>query len=127
MRGTNVYATAIRTAVLGLLLSAGLVFAQAPKKKKEETQPPPKPIITKAPKTCAEQCEFIDKICSSPCDDIKDNANAKASCKADCGQMAAVCEGSCKEKGKVDAQYMMEHIKPPKPPPGVKVRMDDDH
>lgn len=112
-----------RTAALGLLLAAGLSSAQA--KKKAAPPTPPKPVLTKAPKTCADQCEAIEKICSDPCNDIKGNDSAKSACKTNCKQVSDACSGSCKEKGKVDAQYMMERITPPKAPAGVKVQNDE--
>jgi hypothetical protein len=127
MRGKAVFAPTLRSVTLGVLLAAGLASAQTPKKKKEAAPQPPKPLVTKAPKTCADQCEIIDKVCAEPCKDIKGNPDAKRACEANCKQMADACNGSCKSKGKMDAQYMMENIKPPKAPPGVKVKNDDDH
>ncbi|PTL82221.1 hypothetical protein [Vitiosangium sp. GDMCC 1.1324] len=112
-----------RTAALGLLLAAGLSSAQA--KKKATPPKAPKPVLTKAPKTCADQCEAIETICSDPCNDIKGN-DAKSACKASCKDVADACSGSCKAKGKVDAQYMMERITPPKAPAGVKVKNDEE-
>ncbi|QRK08215.1 hypothetical protein JQX13_51230 [Archangium violaceum] len=115
------YSTSLRTAVLGLLLAAGLASAESPKKK-DAKPTPPKPAVTKVPKTCADQCELLNTFCADPCNKIKNNEPAKAACKNNCTQMASTCNGSCKSKGKIDEKYMMEHIKVPKAPPGVKVR-----
>lgn len=127
MRKTTVIATTFRSVSLAVLLAAGLASAQAPKKKKEAAPQPSKPLVTKAPKTCSDQCAIIEDVCADPCKEIKDNAQAKQACAANCKQMADACSGSCKNKGKLDAQYMMENIKPPKAPSGVKVTNDDDH
>lgn len=123
MRGSSVSASLFRTAALGLLLAASLATAQS--KKKAAPPPPPKPVLTKAPKTCADQCEALQTVCTKPCEDSKGSAQAKTACKANCQQMVDACSGSCKTKGKVDSQYMMEHIKPPKAPAGTKVKTDE--
>jgi hypothetical protein len=118
-----VTAPLFRTAVLGLLLAAGLATAQSTKK--PTPPPPPKPVITKAPKTCADQCDVMQTVCVNPCNDIKGSAQAKSACKSNCQQMADACSGSCKAKGKIDSQYMMERITPPRAPAGTKVKSDE--
>lgn len=117
------YATLFRTAALMLLLAAG--SASAKPKKPAPQQKPVKALVTEAPRNCKEQCAIVDKVCADPCKTIK-NKQAKATCEGNCRQMADVCSDSCKKKGRIDGKYMMENIKPPKAPAGVKVVEDDD-
>jgi len=111
----------IRTLALCLGLSAGGAFAAPTKKEaaKPPTATPPK--ITKVPETCQEQCDLLAQMCTDPCAKSK-MPQAKAACEANCDKMVIACDGSCREKGRIDGQYMKEHIKMPKPPPGVKVK-----
>ena len=109
--------------VIGVLLGAGLSFAKAPKAPKA----PPPPVTKEAPRTCADQCEVLEKSCKDPCQKMKKgSAQAKAACNSSCQQIANACSGSCKEKGRIDGQYIMENIRPPKPPPGTKQRGGHD-
>jgi hypothetical protein len=107
--------TSLSLLCVGVLLGAGLAFAKAPK----TPSPPPAPPAKKAPQTCDDQCEFLETSCTDPCKKMKKgSAQAKAACSANCQQIAKACYGSCKEKGRIDGQYIMEHIRPPKAPGG---------
>jgi len=123
MKGTTLYATLFRTAALTLMLAAASASAK-PKKPAPQAKPV-KALVTEAPKNCKEQCDIVEKVCADPCKTIK-NKQAKTSCQDNCQQMTAICYGSCKKKGRIDEKYMMENIKPPRPPAGVKVVEDDD-
>jgi hypothetical protein len=115
--------TTLPVLLVGVLLGAGLAMA----KPKPTTQPPPPPVTKEMPKTCEDQCALMEKTCSDPCKKIKKgSAQAKQACSANCDQMAVACSGSCREKGRIDAQYIMEHIKPPKAPGGVPQRKESD-
>ncbi len=97
-------------------LSAGWAFA-APKKDKPSIQPTPAPKITKRPTTCKDQCDLMAQMCAQPCADPK-RKNSKAQCEKSCDKMVAACDGSCQEKGRIDAKYMKDHLKPPSMPEG---------
>ncbi|XXF79337.1 hypothetical protein P2318_06180 [Myxococcaceae bacterium GXIMD 01537] len=108
---------------VGMLLGAGLSFAKPPK-----PAPPPEPITKEAPKTCEDQCVLMEKACTDPCKKMKKGSpQAKAACTANCDQISAACSGSCREKGRMDAQYIMKHIKAPKAPPGTRIQEEDHH
>jgi len=110
----------IRIAALSVLLSASVAVAQS-KKMKEAQAKTPKPMLTEKdrPKTCSDQCTLMEKFLTEPCKKgAGENKGAQKSCEQSAQQMVAACEGSCKEKGRIDKQYMMERMKPP---PGVKL------
>jgi hypothetical protein len=107
----------IRLLALCLGLSTGWALA-APKK---DTAKTPAPKITKKPETCKEQCDLISESCMAPCEKAT-KPQAKTMCRNNCDQMIMACDGSCRDKGHIDSQYMKEHIKAPKAPPGVKVK-----
>jgi len=114
----------IRIAALGVLLAASVAMAQS-KKMKEAKAQTPKPVISEKdkPKTCSDQCDLMEKFCVDPCKKgAAENKAAQKACEQNCQQVVAACEGSCKEKGRLDKQYMMEHMKPP---PGVKLPPQD--
>lgn len=117
------YKTALRVLMMGSLVWVG----GAAWAKKPAPPPPPKPITTKAPKNCQEQCDLVEKMCTEPCGKMKGSPQAKQACSSQCKQVADACGGSCKEKGKIDDQYIMERIKPPKPPSNVKIQPEDEH
>jgi hypothetical protein len=117
----------IRIAALSVLLAASLAGAQT-KKQKEEAKKAvanaPKPIITAAdrPKTCPDQCALMKKMILDNCKKgAGENKGAQKRCESTIDNMVDACEGSCREKGRLDKQYMMEHIKPPG---GMKVPKD---
>jgi hypothetical protein len=101
-----------RITLLGLLLSAGLSVAAEPR------------AVASEAATCEEQCKALDEACSNPCKDIR--GGARAACSAQCKQLGNACKGSCREKGEIDAQYMLERIKPPKAPSGGPRGEDED-
>lgn len=119
MKASHMFSTLSRLAPLGLVLAAGLSLAQA--SSKPAVPPGANPIVTKKPQTCSDQCQVLEKACSNPCDKAK-RPTAKTACKANCDQIVAACEGSCKEKGRIDADYMKEHIKPPKAPAAPRTK-----
>lgn len=116
----------IRIAALSVLLAASAAGAQA--KKKQQPPPVPEPVVKVTekdmPKTCGDQCGLIEKFCAEPCKKgAGDNKAAQKSCEASCKSLTDACHGSCKEKGRLDKQYMMERLKPPsgmKLPPGAQ-------
>lgn len=104
----------LRITFLSVLLAASVAVAQSKKAQKPTT--PPKPPITEAdkPKTCDDQCDLIDKVCADPCKKgAGNNKGAQKACEDSCKQMVSVCRGSCRDKGRLDKQYMMERLKPP--------------
>lgn len=108
--------------LVGLLLGAGLSFAKAPK----APAAPPPPVTKKTPRTCEDQCELMEKTCKDPCTKMKKGSpQAKAACASNCNQIAKACAGSCREKGRIDGQYIMENIRPPKPPAGSRGGFDE--
>lgn len=106
---------AIRIIALSALLVAGGALAEG--KKKAAAQPEAiKPPVTAAdkPKTCADQCKVMEKMLLEPCKKgAGASQRAQQSCASQTRQMVDACNGSCKEKGRIDKQYMMEHVKPP--------------
>jgi hypothetical protein len=112
---------ALRIIALSVLLASGGAMAQAAPKKlteKQQKQMPniPESPLTEAdrPKTCADQCKVLEKVMVDPC--VKGagtNKQAQQMCKNNSKQVVDACYGSCKEKGRVDKKYVMEHIKPP--------------
>ena len=106
---------AIRIIALGALLLAGGALAEG--KKKAEAKPEVvKPTVTAAdkPKTCADQCMVMEKMLLEPCKKgAGASKRAQQACASNTNQMVEACYGSCKEKGRIDKQYMMEHVKPP--------------
>ncbi|ATB29466.1 hypothetical protein [Melittangium boletus] len=112
----------VRTLALCVGISAG--WALAGPTKKDAPKPPPPPKITKAPETCKEQCDLLAQMCTEPCAKHNKMPQAKAACESNCDKMVIACDGSCREKGRIDAQYMKEHIKPPQMPKGAKAEED---
>lgn len=116
---------AIRVITLSMLLASGGALAQqsqgtASKKQKPQVPNIPESPLTEAdrPKTCDDQCRVLEKIMVDPCKKgAGTNKQAQQMCEKNSKQVVDACYGSCKEKGRVDKQYVMEHIKPP---PGYK-------
>lgn len=108
---------AIRIIALGVLLTAGGALAQAKKKTAEPAQPKTvKPVVTEAdaPKSCEDQCKVMEKVLTDPCKQgAGTNKQAQQACANNSKQVVDACYGSCKEKGRIDKQYIMERIKPP--------------
>lgn len=112
---------ALRIIALSVLLASGGAMAQASPKKlteKQQKQMPniPESPLTEAdrPKTCDDQCKVMEKVLVSPCvNGSSTNKQAQQMCKEQAKQVVDACYGSCKEKGRVDKQYVMERIKPP--------------
>jgi hypothetical protein len=106
---------AIRIIALSVLLVAGGALAEG--KKKAAPQPEPvKPQITAAdkPKNCADQCKVMEKMLLDPCKQgAGANKAAQQACANNTKQIVDACYGSCKEKGRLDKQYIMERMKPP--------------
>lgn len=106
---------AIRIIALSVLLVAGGALAQG--KKKAESQPATvKPPITAAdkPKSCADQCQLMEKVLLDPCKQgAGTNKAAQQACATNTKQVVDACHSSCKEKGRIDKQYIMERMKPP--------------
>ncbi len=105
----------IRIIALSVLLVAGGALAQG--KKKEAPQPAPvKPPITSAdkPKSCADQCQLMEKMLVDPCKQgAGNNKSAQQACATNAKQIVDACNSSCKEKGRIDKQYIMERMRPP--------------
>ncbi len=121
---------AIRIIALSVVLAAGGALAQGKKK----TPPPmPKPILTEKdiPKTCADQCKVMEKVLVEPCKKgAGNNKAAQQACGKNSKQVVDACYGSCRDKGRVDKQYVLERIKPPKgykPPQGGEEFEEGDH
>ena len=110
----------LRTAMLCLGLSAGWSLAAPPKK--DAVKPLTK--ITKAPQTCAEQCDLLAQFCTEPCASNK-MPKAKAMCEANCDKLIVACDGSCREKGRIDAQYMKDHVPMPQAAKGASEQEDE--
>ncbi|WP_224360343.1 hypothetical protein [Hyalangium versicolor] len=107
---------AIRIVALSVLLAAGGSLAEG-KKKTAEQPKTPEPVLTEAdkPKTCTDQCEMMEKLMVEPCKKGANSANkqARQMCSDQAKQVVDACYGSCKDKGQVDKQYIMERIKMP--------------
>jgi hypothetical protein len=104
----------IRVATLSVLLAASVAWAQA--KKPPQPKAPEKPMFTEQdkPKTCSDQCDLMEKFLTEPCKKgAGDNKAAQKDCETNVKQMVNACNGSCKDKGRLDKQYMMERMKPP--------------
>lgn len=112
---------ALRIIALSVLLASGGALAQGSPKhltEKQKKQMPniPESPLTEAdkPKTCADQCKVLEKVMVEPCKKgAGTNKQAQQKCQENSKQVVDACYGSCKEKGRVDKQYVMEHIKPP--------------
>lgn len=108
---------AIRVIALSVLLAAGTALAEEGSAKKASKPAVPKPVITQAdrPKSCADQCKLLEKAMLEPC---KKGAGKSKSAQKSCGErtqrMVDACNGSCREKGRIDKQYMLERVKPPR-------------
>src|SRR5262245_56812090 len=98
---------------LSVVQAAGGALAGGPKK--AQLPPQQKPILTEAdkPKTCADQCKVLEKILVEPCKQEAGDKKQEQDCVKDSKSMIDACYGSCKEKGRVDKQYVLEHYKPP--------------
>ncbi len=106
----------IRIIALGVLLVAGGAQAEEGKKKTPPTAEPVTPPITsaEAPKTCADQCLMMEKLLLEPCKKgAGANKQAQQGCANTTRQMVNACNGSCREKGRIDKQYILERMKPP--------------
>lgn len=106
----------IRIAALSLMLAASVAAAQTKKEKEQAKAQLPKQMFTEKdiPKTCTDQCDLMKKAIAEPCKQgAGDNKAAQKDCEASTQQLVDVCYGSCKEKGRLDKQYMMERLKPP--------------
>jgi hypothetical protein len=106
---------AIRIAALSVLLAASGALAQG----KKQVPKLPEPVITEKdiPKNCDEQCDLVEKVAASSCLQEAKTKQAQQKCGEPFAKMVAVCKDSCREKGRIDKQFMMERMKPP---PGVK-------
>lgn len=115
---------AFRIIALSVLLASGGALAQSgksnqkPLTKKQQQQMPnmPESPLTEAdrPKTCDDQCKVLEKVMVDPCKKgAGSNKQAQQMCSNNAKQVVDACYGSCKEKGRVDKQYVMERIKPP--------------
>jgi hypothetical protein len=106
---------AIRIVALSALLLAGGALAEGKKKAAAQPESVSVPISeADKPKTCADQCQLMEKMLLDPCKKgAGTNKRAQQSCANSTKQMVDACHGSCKEKGRIDKQYIMEHIKPP--------------
>ncbi|MDY7231249.1 hypothetical protein [Hyalangium rubrum] len=119
----------LRITLLSVVLAAGVASAQG--KNAQTPKKPPEPVLTEAdmPKTCDDQCTLMDKFCADPC--LKGagaNKAAQKACHDNCTKMIDACRGSCREKGRLDKQYMMEKLKPApgmRPPPGAEEEGDE--
>jgi hypothetical protein len=112
--------SSFRIVALSVLLATSASLAATKSTKKYPPPEIPKPILTAAdrPKTCADQCKLMEKVMVEPCKKgAGSNKEAQQQCSKRGKDMVDACEGSCKEKGRVDKQYMLERIKPP---PGYK-------
>lgn len=121
----------IRIAALSFMLAASVAGAQTKKEKQQAKAQQPKPMFTEkdVPKTCTDQCELMKKAITEPCKQgAGNNKAAQKSCETDTQQLVDACYGSCKEKGRLDKQYMMERIKPAgaKMPKGEQGGGEDD-
>jgi hypothetical protein len=121
---------AIPIIALSVLLTAGGALAQSSQgsqssqsKKKNMPQLPESPLTeADRPKTCDDQCKVLEKIMVDPCKKgAGTNKQAQQMCSQNAKQVVDACYGSCREKGKVDKQYVMERIKPP---PGYKAAQE---
>ena len=113
---------AIRIAALSVLLCASAALAQS---KKEQPPKLPKPVLTAKdmPKSCDQQCDMVEKLASHSCvEKAGTNQAAKQKCGKPFAQMTKACKDSCRDKGHIDRQYMMERMKPP---PGVKLPKEE--
>jgi hypothetical protein len=105
----------IRIATLSLLLAASVAGAQTKKEQEQAKAQMPKQMFTEKdiPKTCTDQCELMKKAITEPCKQgAGSNKAAQKDCETSTQQLVDACYGSCKEKGRLDKQYMMERIKP---------------
>lgn len=106
---------AIRIIALSVLLVAGGALAEG-KKKAAPPQGPAKPLVTAAdkPKSCADQCQLMEKMMLDPCKQgAGSNKAAQQACASNTKKMVDACYGSCKDKGRIDKQYILERMKPP--------------
>lgn len=73
----------------------------------------------KPPKTCSEECDVIERVMKMQCEKMtkKKPTNAKG-CKNREDDMVKSCRDSCAAKGKIDKEYMKQHMKKPQAPPG---------
>jgi len=74
----------------------------------------------KAPRTCDDQCEVMKKSMTEHCGALaaKGKPAGVKPCKEHSDDMVKLCEDSCRDKGKIDGEYMKEHVKKPHAPPG---------
>jgi hypothetical protein len=112
----------IRILAVSVLLVAGGALAQG-KKKQAQPEVPESPLTAAdKPKTCDDQCKVMEKLLVDPCKKgAGDNKAALQACTKNAMQVVDACYGSCKEKGRLDKQYILERVKPP---PGYKAAKD---
>jgi hypothetical protein len=74
----------------------------------------------KPPRTCDDQCEMMKKVLADGCKKKLGSKGASAVKKCEDRQQQTndLCAASCRDKGKVDAEYIKTHFKKPKAPPG---------
>jgi len=67
------------------------------------------------PKTCNDRCDFMKKSMKTSCDNLrKTNPAAGQRCGQSTGDIVKTCYASCSSKGKIDPEYMKNHVKMPK-------------
>ena len=78
----------------------------------------------KGPRTCADECDLIDKAMKDNCDQHYQGKPAKElrQCKGRGKDMVKTCRDSCRDKGRVDPQYLKSHLKKPQSPYGGRSR-----
>jgi hypothetical protein len=74
------------------------------------------------PKTCKDQCDMVStlmkKTCSRPHGGQKPPPTAIKKCEENTKEMVDACQASCKDKGKLDPDYIKSKIKMPAAPGG---------
>lgn len=115
-------------------LCAGAALAQGKLQQKQEaqeaqrqgreqkTKAPQQPKHVEPPRTCEAQCKMMEQECTRPCKEAKVSPELQRECASDCVQFVSACRGSCMKHGYIDKRYMIENIKPPRPPGNIPVQ-----
>lgn len=85
--------------------------APPPEAPKRPAPVPKSAPLPKAPETCQEQCELISDPCKKPCKTVK--GGGRGACEASCQNVVDLCLQSCREKGRIDPDYIKKRLKPP--------------
>lgn len=111
----------------------GSVQGQVPDKYKEQYQealeykkgqrkaPTSKELFPggKMPKGCSDRCEVMKKVMEQQCEQQgKKKPQMVKNCKTQHDKVVAICEDSCAHTGKIDKNYIKQHMPKPQAPPG---------